>query len=169
MEVIISRIGLIKPYLKFAKNIKSDYNFKEIILYLGSKRLLNLIIYNKYLQKALQINLKDYKKISGKYKIGKKDGLGKEYKLNTNFLIFEGEYLNGVRNGKGKEYYNDNALKFVGEYLNGVRNGKGKEYYYNGNLEFEGEYLNGKKWNGKNYNINGNIEFKYNNGSGKGK
>ena len=44
-------------------------------------------------------------------------------------LIFEGEYLNGKRNGKGKEYYSYNRkLEFEGEYLNGQRNGKGKEY-----------------------------------------
>ena len=34
---------------------------------------------------------------------------------------------------------------FEGEYLNGERNGKGKEYDWNGNLIFEGEYLNGLK------------------------
>ena len=42
---------------------------------------------------------------------------------------------------KRKEYdYNGNLL-FEGEYLNGERNGKGKEYDYNGQLKFEGEYL----------------------------
>ena len=45
-------------------------------------------------------------------------------------LIYEGEYLNGKRNGKGKEYnYINNEVEFEGEYLNGKRNGKGKEYY----------------------------------------
>ena len=34
-------------------------------------------------------------------------------------LIFEGEYLNGLKNGKGKEYDYDGKLKFEGEYLNG--------------------------------------------------
>ena len=29
-------------------------------------------------------------------------------------LIFEGEYLNGKRNGKGKEYYISGHLKFEG-------------------------------------------------------
>ena len=48
---------------------------------------------------------------------------------------------------------------FEGEYLNGDRNGKGKEYYDNGKLKFEGEYLNGKIWNGKGYNIKGILEF----------
>jgi len=37
-----------------------------------------------------------------------------------------------------------NMIRFEGEYLNGKKNGKGKEYW-NGELEFEGEYLNGKK------------------------
>ena len=52
-----------------------------------------------------------------------------------------------IKNGKGniKEYYYDGELIFEGEYLNGERNGKGKQYYYNGKLEFEGEYLNGKR------------------------
>ena len=57
--------------------------------------------------------------------------------------------MHGIR-WNGKEYYYDNGkLKFEGEYLNGKRNGKGKEYDYDGNLEFEGEYLHGEKWNGK--------------------
>ena len=38
----------------------------------------------------------------------------------------------------------DGQLLFEGEYLNGKRNGKGKEYW-NGELEFEGEYLNGER------------------------
>ena len=71
-------------------------------------------------------------------------------------MIFEGEYLNGKRNGKGKEYYFSNGkLKFEGEYLNGERNGNGKEYNYNCKLEFEGEYINGKRWNGKGFKKNG--------------
>ena len=58
----------------------------------------------------------------------------REYDENG-YLIFEGEYLNGKRNGKGIEYFNNkfgNKLIFEGEYLNDERNGKGKEYYYFG-------------------------------------
>ena len=56
-----------------------------------------------------------------------------------------------MKDGKGfiKEFLDDGKLEFEGEYLNGVRHGKGKYYDYNGKLEFEGEYLNGKRWNGK--------------------
>ena len=99
---------------------------------------------------------------------------GKEYIINANkFLIFEGEYLNGERNGKGKEYDIFGNLVFEGEYLNGERNGKGKEYNIFGILEFEGEYLNDKKWNGKEKQKykNGKIKFEreYINGKRSGK
>ena len=54
--------------------------------------------------------------------------------------------MNGLRNGKGKEYNGSiEMLLFEGEYLNGKKNGKGKEYNLNGNLLYEGEYLNGKR------------------------
>ena len=36
-------------------------------------------------------------------------------------LIFEGEYLNGEKNGKGKEYDELGTLIFEGEYQNGVK------------------------------------------------
>ena len=106
------------------------------------------------------------------YELKKGNGYIKEYN-NKGELKFEGEYLNGERNGKGKEYdYLNDRLKFEGEYLNGKRHGKGIEYYYDGvkfvgeylydfqlkgkeyverKLEFKGEYLYNKKWNGKGY------------------
>ena len=72
-------------------------------------------------------------------------GKVKEYNRFFDKLEFEGEYLNGKRNGKGKEYIFDGKLLFEGEYLNGKRHGKGKEYDFDGKLLFEGDYLNGKK------------------------
>ena len=152
------------------KEIKSEYIKKRIFSFLNEKQNFKMIIYSKELQKICSIGIEDYKNKSGKYKIGEKNGKGKEYIINTNILIFEGEYLNGVRNGKGKEYYKNGKLKFEGEYLNGkkwngngynneniiysLKNGKGfiKEYDYYGRLEFEGEYLNGER-NGKAKNI----------------
>ena len=38
----------------------------------------------------------------------------------------------------------DGKLIFEGKYLNGKRNGKGKEYDYFGTLIFKGKYLNDK-------------------------
>ena len=51
-----------------------------------------------------------------------------------NKLIFEGEYLNEERNGKGKEYNKKGKLEFEGEYLNEERDGKGKEYIFSKKL-----------------------------------
>ena len=75
---------------------------------------------------------------------------GIKYKLNNDIngnrtrkeyyfgkMLFEGQYLNGKRNGKGKEYYHDGNLSFERDYLNGKRNGKGKEYDPGGSLLFE--------------------------------
>ena len=151
--------------IKYLGDIKSLYIIKDIFSYINKKQKLNLIMYNKQLQKIVGVDIEDYKKASGKYKIAEKNGKGREYILNTNILIFEGEYLNWKRNGNGKEYDSDGKLVFEGEYLNGERNGKGKEYD-DGKLRFEGEYLNGKIWNGKGYNANGNIEFEINDGKG---
>ena len=112
-EEIKNRISL--------RKIKSFYNIKEIFSFLYGKLKLNLIIYNKEIKKKILVNIEDYKKISGKYRIGEKNGKGREYILNTNTLIYEGEYLNGKKNGKGKAYYKNGKLKFEGEYLNEKR------------------------------------------------
>ena len=80
------------------------------------------------------------------------NGIGKEYYIYSSKLIYEDEYLNKKRNGKGKEYYSNGQLKFEGKYINGKKNGKRKEYYRNGRLKCECEYLNCLKWNGKVYN-----------------
>ena len=113
----------------------------------------------------------DNLKYEGEYLYGKWNGKGKEYSHQyhnfiENQLIFEGEYLNGIRNGKGKEYY-DGKLRYDGEYLNGIKNGKGKEFYDYDKIKFEGEYFNGKKWRGNEYNIDGKIDFEIKNGNKK--
>ena len=77
-------------------------------------------------------------------------------------LLFDGEYLNGKRNGKGKEY-DFGELIYEGEYLNDKRNGKGKEYNKSKTFIFEGEFYNDLKWTGTAYN-NGGILYKLKNG-----
>ena len=64
--------------------------------------------------------------------------------------MFEGDYKNGEKNGKGKEYNKNGELIFEGDYSNGKRNGKGKEYE-NNKLIFEGEFLYGYRIRGKEY------------------
>ena len=106
-----------------------------------------------------------------KYEIKYGKGYIKEYDYINGLLIFEGEYLNGEINGKGKEYDHKGNLIFEGNYINGVINGIGKEYD-EGNLIFEGEYKNGKK-NGRGIEYDKNckilFEGEYINGEKNGK
>ena len=69
----------------------------------------------------------------GEYNNGKRWN-GKGYDIN-------GEEVFEINNGKGKGKIFDyeGFLIFEGEYLKGVKHGKGKEYYKNGDILFEGE------------------------------
>ncbi len=115
------------------QSIKSFFNIKKIFLCLSNIKKLQLIIYNKKYQDKLGIDIESYKKQSGRYKIGNKNGLGKEFKLYTDILLYEGRYKNGKRNGYGKEYNDNGDLIFKGIFLEGKEwNGYLKEYYDNG-------------------------------------
>ena len=97
------------------KEININHNLLKIIFsFLNENKKLNIIINNKNLQKKLEINIENYKQISKRYKIGERNGKGKEYLKINNNMIFEGEYLIGKRNGKGKEYNYNSELIFEG-------------------------------------------------------
>ena len=73
------------------KTIKSKYIIKYIFSYLYENKKLELIKYNKKCQKILKIDINYYKEISGKFIEGERNGKGKEY--NDDYrLLFEGEY-----------------------------------------------------------------------------
>ena len=167
--------------------IKSDYILKRIFSLVIDCIKLGLINYNKKLQKRTKVSIEDYKKLCKTGKIEVRNGKGKEFELDTNKLIYEGENLNWKRHGKGTEYNLNNEIKFIGEFIEGkkvegkgynnegnlvfilYKNGKGGEFYNNGRVRFEGEYFNDKRWNGKGYNNDGNVDFEIKNGKGKGK
>ena len=107
--------------INLKRTVKSFYIIKDIFSLLSEKKKLEIIEYNKKLKELLGITLENYKKLSGKYIIGKRNGKGEEYTLDSNIKIFEGKYLNGKRNGKGKEYNDKGDIIFEGEYLNGKR------------------------------------------------
>ena len=102
------------------EDIKSKYIMKKIFSLLYVNKKLELIIYNKKYQKIFKLDVNYYKQISGKYLNGERNGNGKEYDDNDK-IIFEGKYINGKRNGKGKEYYDNGKLKFKGEYYKDQR------------------------------------------------
>ena len=84
------------------KNIKSHHIINITFLYLNERRKLKMIKHNKSLQNILNISINNYKLFAGKYIIFESNRIGKEYDTCNDSLIFEGEYLNGKRNGKGK-------------------------------------------------------------------
>ena len=99
-------------------------------------------------------NEKKKLKYEGEVLNGIKNGIGKEYDDSGELIIFVGEFSKGERK-KGKEY-KKGELRFEGEYKDGIRwNGKGKEfntkiYEFDGlQMDFEGEYFKGQKWTGK--------------------
>ena len=145
-----------------------NYSFipKLIFSFIFDKRKLELAKYNKKLQNAIDINIMHYKIFSKRYIIYEEKGKGKEYEFETDNLIYEGEYLNGKRNGKGKEYnkYGEKILEV--EYINGKK--KGNLSHYHGTLDFEVnnlEFLSGLS--GKEYKFNKNLLNKMKNGEGK--
>ena len=177
------------------ENIKSSFIMKLLFSYVNEEIKLQLVKYNKKIQNKININLLNYKVMSyinrkniiieerngdtfeyyfgdkiyeGGYLNGKRNGKGKEYDY-LGDLKFEGEFLNGKRNGKGEEYYHyvlGCYLIFEGEYINGIRNGKGIDYDLDKNIIFEGEYFNGKKWEGKIFDVKNNKTYEIIKGKG---
>ena len=100
---------------------------------------------------------------TGDYLNGEKFGIAEEHCVQTN-LTYKGEFFNGIKSGKGKEYYNDNLI-FEGEFL--YNNRRKGESYIKGKLEYKGEYLFNKKWNGIGYDSKGKKVYEIINGNGK--
>ena len=68
------------------RDIKSSYIINKIFLFLCEEQKLKMIVNNKEFQKICLVGIEDFKKESGKYKIGDKNGKGKEYIINKNIL-----------------------------------------------------------------------------------
>lgn len=75
-------------------------------------------------------------------------GFGKEYDK-TNFCLFRGNYVKGIKQGLGtiykKKYNNSNKnIVFHGIFNNGQKNGFGVHYYKSGE-RWEGQFIKGRK------------------------
>ena len=149
--------------------IKENINNKSMN---STRKLLNKVIY------------------TGIIKNFKKEGLGKEI---CSDYIYEGNFQNDMKNGKGKinfintgdfyegEFTNDkitgygkyiwaNKHQYIGDFIDGEMNGKGKYKWPDGS-EYMGEYVNNKReGEGKFKWSNGTIfEGIFHNGKPKGK
>ena len=84
------------------ENIKFIYIFNKIVSFLNDSCIMEIIKYNLNVQKKLGIDISHYRKRSGKYKNGSKNGIAEEYTLDKRVLLFKGQYLNGKKNGHEK-------------------------------------------------------------------
>ena len=119
------------------EKIKSTYFRKDIFLFYDRKKKLKLLKYNKREQKLFNIDLKNYILFKRKFVIFDKNGNAQEFDFLNGKLLFVGEYLNGERYRKGKEF----------SYSEDEKNSIKEEQYsipeiYKYNILFEGEYLN---------------------------
>lgn len=82
----------------------------------------------------------------GKYESGYKDGLWTAYNKENKKLIFKGNFIQGVLDGKVYYYYNNGKLKKIEQYRLGVANGNWQYYDYNqqGHIVLIENYRNGK-------------------------
>ena len=110
---------------------------------------------------------------SGEYKNGERwNGEGeisKDDNYHHNFFKHEfiGTYSEGKKTGKIKEYAGDFII-YDGQILNDLKHGEGKEYDTFHHLLFKGEYKDGKYWTGKFFGKNGNVLYEIEEGIGTG-
>ena len=164
-------------YLNGKKWNGKGYDEKGNIIYElknGTGKIREYDIFSNLHYEGIYLNLcgdgkefnKDYKIFEGEYCNGKRNGKGKEFNK-MGYMIFEGEYRDNKRNGKGKEYKKKSVKKLEPEYFIRKLYRKYKEFNNDNILIFEGEYLNGSRnGKGKEYNENGKLIFEgeYSNG-----
>tara|TARA_Y100001970_G_C14101141_1_gene785548 strand:- start:395 stop:1135 length:741 start_codon:yes stop_codon:yes gene_type:complete len=81
-------------------------------------------------------------KYNGGYMYGNYHGYGILF-INKN-ESYEGEFVDGVYDGRGTYYWKKERIKYTGNWKNNERNGKGKTYTKN-TLEFNGMWKNNSK------------------------
>jgi len=87
----------------------------------------------------------DHKEI-GKYRDGQKSGIWKYFHLTNENLNFEGEFVDGVPNGKHKFYYENGKLQREEVYSMGIKKDLWKYYNELGELKLTVFYKNGKEY-----------------------
>jgi hypothetical protein len=109
----------------------------------------------------------------GGLKEGVRHGKGTEF-WGAGMRRFEGEFLNGVRHGEGKEFYKSKEgekLQFEGVYSNNVKNGPFVEYFESGKVRYKGSFVNDlRHGEGQLFYENGQVVYeKYDENAGKKK
>ena len=75
-------------------------------------------------------------------------------------IKYEGDFVNGIPEGKGMSFYENGNILYIGDFVNGKSEGNGEKYSPNNKLKYEGDWLNGlRHGKGKEYDENGNTIY----------
>ena len=85
------------------RKIKSIFILKKIFINVENTKKMNIIVYNKKIQRKMGLNITDFMRFSGRYRVEEDDKI-KDYSSYDHRLLFEGQYANRKRNGDGKEF-----------------------------------------------------------------
>ena len=80
----------------------------------------------------------------GEYVQGAKNGCGRKYYPNTGRLMFEGMMKDSKWTGFGRKYYEKGHTCYEGECLNNIPHGFGRYFRLDSSLIYEGSMLKGK-------------------------
>lgn len=147
---------------KHRKYLQTNPNYKDAIIPIQNDK--GIILHSSFQNQQQKASYSGNINYIGDIRQNKKNGVGKEYDV-YGYLIYEGQYKNGVRDGEGtlyKLYHNDrrntfkNGKLFSGKFTKGEYT-EGKKYYENGHLMYDGIFLNERFKKGKKYNINGQL------------
>lgn len=86
---------------------------------------------------------KDWRDYKDKF-VGDYLELVQDYEKDDTYLHYEGDFVDGKKDGKGTETWNA-ITRFTGDFVLGKKHGKGKFTSFTGD-EYEGSYLNDKRW-----------------------
>ena len=77
------------------------------------------------------------------------------------FFRYDGQFTNGIADGFGIEFSPTERKVYEGQWKDGSRHGKGKTFYGSGNIQYDGDFYNGyKKGQGTLYDTKGNVIYK---------
>ena len=129
------------------KRIKSNVIIKKIFLSLKLKVKLKMINYNKSLQRRCSVDINIYKKNAKKYIEKDEKGNNLIFSPKNNFLVYKGGYVNGKKQGFGKEFALckiklDDIPKYNKQYLKELNIDKldcNEQFEYYNNITFTKE------------------------------
>ena len=81
---------------------------------------------------------------NGEVKLMSRGYTGKAQASYPNGDIYEGDFLDGIREGRGKYFYASNGDKYDGEWRNNLKHGIG-QMIYAGKGEYKGYWENGRR------------------------